>query len=85
MLVGDPKNCPYCRVPLPRYFKQNICLQKIVDEFEEPCPNNCGTRTKKGYMKMHIEKYCPNKLIKCSECEKMIPKKDFSQHITREH
>jgi hypothetical protein len=62
-----------------------MCLNKIVNEFEVPCPLNCGVRIKKGELKQHVEKYCPEKLFECAECGKQMKKDVFKYHIAREH
>jgi len=85
MLRSDPKLCPYCQVKLPSRFKPNMCLSKIINEFEVPCPLECGIRIKKGELQQHVDKYCPEKLYECAECGKQMKKDIFKYHISREH
>ena len=62
-----------------------MCLSKIINEFEILCPLDCGVRVKKGDLKMHVDKYCPEKLFQCAECNKKMKKDIFKYHISREH
>ena len=62
-----------------------MCLNKIINEFEVMCPQNCGQRIKKGDLAMHMENSCPEKLFECAECSKKFRKDMFKYHIAKEH
>jgi hypothetical protein len=80
----NERKCPYCQKALPRRFKANMCLNKIINEFEIECPQECGARVKKGNMAIHL-KECPEKKFECVECGAMLKKMEFRYHISREH
>ena len=62
-----------------------MCISKIINEFEVYCPLDCGIRIKKGDLKMHMEKYCTEKLYECTECSQKFKKDALKYHILKEH
>lgn len=57
-----------------------MCLNKLINEFEVPCPLNCGQSIKRGDINLHV-KDCPEKVYECTECGKEMKKHMFKLHI----
>ena len=65
---------------MPRNFKPNKKLEKLINDFEIECPENCGLRIKQGDIDAHM-KVCTEKRFECKECGQMLKKDMFKFHI----